>query len=365
MKIPFLNLKKESEELIKQGLMDELEKTIKSGTFLFGQQTEILEIELSNFFKKSVVLVGSGTDAIALSLKTLGIKSNDLVAIPALSAIPTAIAVKMIGAIPIYVDINNGGTLHLHKLKKIIEKYDIKAIIPVHLYGNVALIHEMCDLSLRYNIPVIEDCAQSFGSSTKFNFYTGTLGVAGALSFYPTKNLGCMGDGGAIICSTKNFANSIKELRFYGQEKPGKMGKMIGMNSRMDEIQCTILLKKLQLFKEQANKRITMRYEYDSVIKNTKFNTIQWKDNPIPHLYPIFTKQKEIVKSLLLQHNIETGSHYQFHLEEEVENKPGIGNNSKAKNFADTVISLPFNPYMTDDEIHYLFETLKKISNQI
>lgn len=358
MKVSFSNLKRESEVLIQLGLMDDIQEVIKSGHFLFGPKMTEFEIRLSEMFKRPVVCVGSGTDALILSLMSFGIGNGDNVIIPNFSAIPTAVAVKSVGANPIYVDVDESFTINIEKISDIVSKKEIKAIIPVHLYGNPVEIEKIHLLCIENNILLIEDCAQSFGSSFK-NKLLGTFGMSGALSFYPTKNLGCMGDGGAVVACDDKMADKIKELRFYGQKSSYNMGNFIGINSRMDEIQCTILLKKLSLLQAQRNRRIEMKALYDLTLYPIK--TPVWRSGAVPHLYPIISKNRVKTASQLAEKGIETLIHYPFNLEEAIEKIPGRGFYSKAYEFSKSVLSIPFNPWMTDDEIGYVLSSLKEI----
>ena len=290
MKVPFLNMKKEAEFLLKRGLLDDIGEVISSGHYLFGPKSLELENKLSEITNSYVSLVGSGTDALYLLLKIFGIGPNKKVAIPTISAIPTAVAVKMTGAEIVYIDVLENGTMDYKKLKECGE--ELSAIIVVHIYGNTAYIDNFVSFCNNKNIPLIEDCAQSFGSRIRGKF-TGTFGSAGALSFYPTKNLGCFGDSGGIITKSKNIAEEIKELRFYGQRNKYCMGQKVGMNSRIDEIQSTILLKKLNYIKEVENIKKTMLEKYNNELSGlNNFKTLYWLNGSIPHLYPIFVNNR-------------------------------------------------------------------------
>jgi dTDP-4-amino-4,6-dideoxygalactose transaminase len=360
MKVPFLNLDREANALIELGLMADIEEVVRSGRFLFGPKATELEIRLSEMFDRPVVLVGSGTDALALSLKALGVGPGDAVAIPAISAIPTAVAVKMIVAKPIYIDVDSGFTMNPVRLSDVLGNPSLKAVVPVHLYGNPAQIEKIRAICTKAGLILVEDCAQSFGGRNLTSML-GTLGSAGALSFYPTKNLGAMGDGGAVIACDAALAQAIRELRFYGQETSHKMGRFIGMNSRMDEIQCAVLLKKLQLLPAQFVRRAEMRAMYDSALVESRFWTPAWREGAMPHLYPIVTEDRAKTVAALAEKGVETAVHYPFHLMEAVEGCPGAGELSQAKIYAKRILSLPFNPWMTDDEIEHVLQAVKEV----
>jgi dTDP-4-amino-4,6-dideoxygalactose transaminase len=361
MIVPFLNLDREGAALLELGLMSDIESVIMSGRFLFGPKAEEFESRLSELYERPVVLVGSGTDALALSLKALGVGPGDAVAIPAISAIPTAVAVKMVGANPLYIDVDLGLTMDPLCLEAAVVRHpEMKAVMPVHLYGNPAQIDTIHATCQNNGLVLVEDCAQSFGARTwKHPF--GTLGSAGALSFYPTKNLGCMGDGGAVIACDDALAQALRELRFYGQKNRSEMGRLIGMNSRMDELQCAILLRKLQLLPEQFKRRIEMKVAYDAAVSKTGFTTPTWRPGAVPHLYPILTNDRQATINALADRGVETAIHYPFHLMEAVEGCPGAGALSRAKEHVDRVLSLPFNPWMTDEEVEHVLHSLKEV----
>lgn len=357
MKIPFLNMSKEAEILINNNmLIDDLKNVILSGHYLFGLKAQELENKLSEFLNSNVVLVGSGTDALYLLLRAFEIGPGDKVAIPTISAIPTAIAVKMTGAECLYIEVSEK-TMTMDSIQLIPHLKDVSAVIPVHLYGNVVNdIKHISELCSSKNIPVIEDCAQSFGAK-KGTKHTGTIGTAGTLSFYPTKNLGCFGDGGAVVTENTSLAQEIRELRFYGQKNKYAMGNY-GMNSRMDEIQSTILLKKLNYLKILNKRRIDMLGKYRNGFQKAQintFNTIDWNDGCMPHLYPIFIKDRNKFINYMSDKGIGTAIHYPFTL-------PAIIDKfykkyPLAEKKVKEIVSLPFNPWMSDEEINYVIET--------
>lgn len=358
MQVKFLNMEREAQQLVENGLMQELEQVILSGRYLFGDKSKQLEEKLSEVLNANVVMVGSGTDALYLSLKAFGIGVGDTVAIPTISAIPTAIAVKMTGANIEYVEVNSE-TL-LMDIENLRSKDNISAIIPVHLYGNVFNIYDILTEYSKSNIPIIEDCAQAYGS--KFGLdYVGTLGNIGCFSLYPTKNLGCYGDAGFIATLDITLAEEIRELRFYGQKNSYSMGQKIGMNSRIDEIQSTILLKKLEHMDEMFEKRREMLKTYGGKIG---FG-IKWSSQCMPHLFPIMVPNRSKFRRLMKEKGVDTATHYPFVLPQAIEktNK----RYAISENIANMIVSIPFNPFMTDEEIQYVIgntsECLWKICN--
>ncbi len=358
--VPFLNLDREASVLVGLGLMDDIEEVVRSGRFLFGPKATELEIRLSEMFGRPVVLVGSGTDAIALSLVALGIRAGDHVAVPMLSAMPTAVAVRMVGAVPVYVDVDGGFTMDPEKLRRAMALHPIRAVVPVHLYGNPADIGRIRILCTQGDAILIEDCAQSFGAKS-LTSALGTLGSAGALSFYPTKNLGAMGDGGAVIACDEGMAEAVRELRFYGQDGKRRLSRLGGMNSSMDEIQCAILLRKLGLLGAQFARRLEMKAMYDEALSGTRLWTPGWREGAMPHLYPVSAEDRDATVSALAVRGVETAVHYPFQLMEACERAPGSGELSQAKIYSRHILSLPFNPWMTDDEIAHVLGAVREV----
>jgi UDP-2-acetamido-2-deoxy-ribo-hexuluronate aminotransferase len=354
MKIDFLDMRREAKELISNNIMKNIKKTISSGNFLLGEKTLELENYMSNYFNKFAVTVGSGTDALELCLRALNISTNDKVAIPAFTAIPTAIAVKSIGAKIVYIDINETMTMDCNDLEDKLKTNDIKAIIPVHLFGNVANIKKIKEICK--DIPVIEDCAQSFGSKCCGKL-TGTFGTFGAFSFYPTKNLGTFGDGGLIVTSNKIFADKIKELRFYGQKSKYSMGEQCGINSRIDEIQATVLLKKLETFSEKLETRSRLKEKYISELKN---KSIAWSPEAIPHLFPLFSNERARVMKELKQRGVVSLIHYPFCLSEEIDKIDS--KNLFAKKISESIFSIPFHPWLRKSEVKYLIKQINSLN---
>jgi dTDP-4-amino-4,6-dideoxygalactose transaminase len=307
-------------------------------------------------------LVGNGTDAIYLTLRANGIKSGMNVVVPAISAIPTAAAVKMVGANPVYVDVEKDTCLiDLNELDRTLEDRLIDAVIIVHLYGNVVNSFKAKEICNKHNVPLIEDCAQAFDcfvSKDKERKFVGTIGNAGAFSCYPSKTLNAAGDTGFVVSDNVKVIQKIKELRFYGQVDRYVMGDESGINSRSDEIQCAILLKKLK-FLDELNKRREILFEkYNNNFKNkVKFNCEFAKCNP--HLFPIFVKNRKKFMRLMSDIGIETLVHYPFTLPAVMDNE--IKTYANAEYISNNIVSIPFNVWMSDEEISYVIEKVNDL----
>ena len=249
---------------LKKNILSSIDKALNSGQLFFGKELELFEKKFLNLNKfKYGVAVGSGTDALIIALKTLGIgeDKNDEVITISNSAIPTVSAIKSAGAKAVFIDIGNDFLMNPNNIQKHINK-NTKAILPVHLYGQACDMEKICKIAKRNNLKVIEDCAQAQGAKFK-NKYVGNFGDMGCFSFYPTKILGAYGDGGFISTNSKKLFQRARRIRFYGIEQLVKKNKFVkkyyanehGINSRLDEIQAAILNIKIQHVKKYINKR--------------------------------------------------------------------------------------------------------------
>ncbi len=229
----------------KKTILKGINKVLSSGQVFFGEEINKLEFNLNKFLNsKYGVTVKSGTDALYLALKCADIKVSDEVIVPAFTAIPTITSIVNVGAIPRLVDVNiEDGLIDVSKIERQINS-KTKAIIPVHMYGLSCDMDPILKISKKYNLRVIEDCAQSFGATYK-NKNTGTMGDYGCFSFYPTKVLGTYGDGGFVTTKSLKNITKLRSLRFYGIKPNSKKeiyeSVIDGTNSRMDHIQASIL----------------------------------------------------------------------------------------------------------------------------
>ncbi|MEC7885224.1 MAG: DegT/DnrJ/EryC1/StrS family aminotransferase, partial [Pseudomonadota bacterium] len=253
--IPQFDLKRQY-ELLKKEIDTELRKVLNSGKFILGENVQEIEERISNYLDVNyAVSCNSGTDAIFLALKSINVGNGDEVITTPFTFISTVEAIINIGAKPIFADIDEDSfNIDTRKIEeKISDK--TRAIMPVHLFGNPVNIKEIKEIIQNKDIKIIEDCAQSFGA--KFDGdNVGTVGDIGCFSFYPTKNLGCYGDGGLITTNSKDIYTKLISLRNHGSF--GKYNHdCIGINSRLDEIQAAILKVKMNYINEYNNKRIS------------------------------------------------------------------------------------------------------------
>jgi len=306
--INFWSYKLEYKKLNKK-LLRSIDITLKRGNIFFGK-------ELVNFEKKFLkknnskygVAVGSGTEALIIALKSLNIGYGDEVITVSNTAIPTVSAIVNVGATPRFVDTGNDYLIDCQKIQSLINS-KTKAIIPVHLYGQSCNMDLINKVAKKNKLKVIEDCAQAQGARYK-NKFVGTFGDLGCFSFYPTKILGAYGDGGFITTNNIKLFNKIKRLRFYGIETANKKNKFFnsyyaqenGINSRLDEIQSSILNVKLKYLDKNISKRRKIAKYYIEQLKNTSLS-LPNENSKCKHVYHLFTvyhpKGNFIMKQLI------------------------------------------------------------------
>ena len=373
--IKFWSYKREYEKN-KNFLLKKIDSTLRKGNIFFGNELKTLE---KNFIKENKakygVAVGSGTDALLVSLKTLNLKKGDEVITAANTAIPTISAIMNAGGKPKLVDIGEDYLIDVNKIEKAISK-KTKAIIPVHLYGQMCDMHTILKIAKKRKLIVIEDCAQSQGAKFK-NSYSGTLGKFGCFSFYPTKILGAYGDGGFITTNDFNLYKKIKRIRFYGIEtvenskfKNKYYSNENGLNSRLDEIQSSILNFKLKKTKYYIKRRrqiakIYMRELSDTPLKLPKENLNCFH---VYHLFTVYHAKSNLIKKKLKSFNVETRTIYPYPIQKMkayskyITNKKDLSNSEKkSKN----IFCLPLYPELTNKEVKKICVILKKIVNKI
>ena len=373
--IKFWSYNREYKKL-KKIILKKIDKSINKGNIFFGEELGKFE---KNFIKKYKakygIAVGSGTDALLISLKTLNLKSGDEVITAANTAIPTISAIVNAGGTPRLVDIGDDYLIDVKKIKKVINKRT-KAIVPVHLYGQMCNMDKIQSIAKKNKITIIEDCAQSQGAKYK-NKYSGTIGKFGCFSFYPTKILGAYGDGGFILTNDFNAYKKIKRIRFYGIETVQKTkfkdkyyANENGLNSRLDEIQAAILNLKLNKVENFIYKRRKIANIY---LKKLPFiKTILPTENSnckhVYHLFTVYHPKASIIKKKLLKLKIQTRSIYPYPIHKMkayskiIKNKKDLKNSEKKSK---GVFCLPLYPELKLNEINKIILSLKRIIQEI
>jgi len=314
--IPFLDFNKQYNSIHNE-VNEAIQRVLTSQFFILGPETEAFEKELAEYLGvKYVVSVNSGTDALIFALRILDIGPGDEVITPANSFIATALAITEVGATPIFVDIDpETYELNVNQLEEKITK-KTKALIPVHLYGLVANMDKISKLAQTHKLFIVEDACQAIGSSYK-NKKAGTWGDIGTFSFYPGKNLGAYGDGGAMCTNDTNLYEKMKMIRNYGQ-KTKYHHVSIGVNSRLDEIQAAILRVKLKYLDSWNRERNKIAEDYKIALKGVKMQTIPEGYYSNYHLFVIEHDNRDEIRKNLEILGIQTLIHYPIpiHLQE-------------------------------------------------
>ena len=348
------------------------DQTLKSGQIFFGPNLKNFEYEfLKKYKSKYGVAVGSGTDALLISLMSINIKNGDEVITASNTAIPTISAIVNSGARPVLVDIKEDYLIDTDKIEKKITK-KTKAIIPVHLYGKSCDMDKIIKISNKYKLSIIEDCAQSQGA--KFNNkFVGTFGSLGCFSFYPTKILGGYGDGGFILTNNFKLYSNIKKIRFYGINTIDKKNNFYnkyyaninGLNSRLDEINSKILNFKLSKIDKFILKRRNIAKIYDNELKNTglKLPIINNNKFDVYHLYTVFHKKRDLIIKKLLKEKIQSRIIYPF----PIHKMKAYSNFFKNEKYdiseinSKGIFSLPLYPELNIKDVKIICRKLKKI----
>jgi len=369
MHIPFLDLKRLNEPYKKE-ILNAIEKVIEKGWYILGEELELFENEFAKYCGvRYAIGVGSGLDALTLILlgyKELGLlKDNDEVILPANTFIATALAVRRANLKVVLADID-AKTYNIDPEdieKKITER--TKAIIPVHLYGQLASMNEIIDIAKRFNLLVIEDACQAHGAIYDNEKKAGSLCHAAAFSFYPSKNLGAVGDGGIITTNDKNLAEVIKALRNYGSKKK-YYHDYIGLNSRLDEIQAAVLRIKLKYLNQEIEKRRKIAKFFLENINNPKIKLpLPKKINPLKykqhvwHLFVVRCKERNKLKKYLEDHGIYTQIHYPIPIHKQKAFKELNKNRLPVtEQVAEEILSLPIAGYLNKLEIKYIVDVI-------
>jgi len=367
MKIPALDLKKQIASI--RGELDlAIKEVIDHTSFILGEHVEKFEKRVCEYCNvKYAIGVSNGTDALSLSLLVLGIKKGDGVICPALTYYATAGAVAAIGAVPVFADINKDTyNISVESVEKILSKKSkvkIKAIIPVHLYGQCADMDGVLKLARKFKLKVIEDAAQSFGAEYKGK-KSGTLGDCGAVSFYPGKNLGAFGDAGAILTNNKVLAEKLKILRNQGN-KNNYIHLVLGRNNRLDSIQAVVLDVKLKYLDAWNKKRQEIAEYYNKHLSGLGLKT------PVmvtysTHIYHQYVLRSPLSNKGLLEHlrlnSIDSRVFYPIplHLQKCFKylgyEKGDFPESEKA---ARQILTLPIDPELKQEELDYIIQQVR------
>lgn len=360
--VPFLDLQA-SYRMLKPELDDAVARVLASGWYLLGTELEAFETEFAAFVKaKHCVGLGSGLDALQLSLKALGIGPGDEVIVPSHTYIATWLAVSYVGATPVPVEPDpRTYNLDPQRLESALSRRT-RAIIPVHLYGQAADMDPILAFAAEHGLQVIEDAAQAHGARYK-GMRIGSLGDATAWSFYPGKNLGAFGDGGAVTTDDDSLAEALRRLRNYGS-KVKYVNDVRGVNSRLDELQAAVLRVKLRYLDAWNARRRDIAAHYQNSLKGSDLElpfVPRWAE-PVWHLFVVRSLKRDAWQRIMLEGGVSTLIHYPIppHLQAAYSDmaRPK-GSFPIAERLHDQVLSLPLGPHLTDEQVETVVSSLR------
>lgn len=346
---------------IKDQIDQNIQKVLAHGKYILGPEVAELEEKLAAYCgAKYCISVANGTDALQIAQMALGVGHGDEVIVPGFSYIATAETPAVLGAKPVYVDIDpRTYNLNPEKLEAAITPRT-KAIIPVSLYGQCADFDTINAIAEKHGIPVIEDGAQSFGASYKGR-KSCSLTTIGCTSFFPSKPLGCYGDGGAIFTNDDELATILRQISRHGQDRRYHHLR-VGVNSRLDTLQAAILLPKLELLEEEIQLRSQAASRYTQMLNEAGINTtpiLEQHNVSAWAQYTIRIDDREMVQAKLKEAGIPTAVHYPIPLNKQPAVADEAADLPVGDDMARKVMSLPMHPYMVRDELERIVGTLK------
>ena len=364
--IPFLDLKNINKKYFKE-LNDANSKVLNSGFYIMGKELERFELDFGSYVgSKYCIGVGSGLDALELSLlawKIMGkIDDKDEVIVPSNTYVASVLAITNVGLRAVLVEpYPDTMNINVEKIEDAITS-KTKAILNVHLYGQLSSVNEIANIAQKNNLLVLEDCAQAHGACLD-GFSAGNFGDCGAFSFYPGKNLGALGDGGAVTTNCQDSFEIIKMLRNYGSKEKYK-NFYLGRNSRLDELQAAFLNVKLKGLDDENNKRRQIARKYLNEINNEKIikPLCKVEESHVWHLFVLKVEGREEFIDYLNRKGIGHLIHYpiipQEQLAYEKSNKIIADKSNVSKNLAEKIISIPIYPTLEKVDQDYIIETL-------
>ena len=339
-----------------------VQKVLDSGWYILGEATRNFEHNFANYIGvKHAVGVNSGTDAIVLALRALNIGPGDEVITVSLTAVATVAAIELVGATPVLCDIDpDTRCMAASKVEGLITE-KTKAIMPVHLYGHPADLPTLQTIAKRHHLFLIEDCAQAHGARIGDKMI-GSFGDLACFSFYPTKNLGAIGDGGAVLTDNDDLADRLRWLREYGWKKR-YISDFPGMNTRLDEMQAAILDTKLPFLEAETQKRIQIASRYNSQLNGLGLilPTVKPQCQHVYHLYVIETAQRDELQTYLKSHGIASAIHYPQAVHQQPAYLGRLGGFENLKTTEDIVpkiLSLPMYPELKLTDQNFIIEKL-------
>lgn len=364
--IEFLNLQKVNARF-EAGFQEVFLKFLQDGQYILGEGLKRFETEFASYCGTDYCAgVGNGLDALTLILKGyqhLGrLKPGDAVLVPANTFLASILAIKNAGLVPVLMDVNEGTFNTTLEDVKAAYTHKVKAVMVVHLYGQLADIEEIMKFASAQGLLVIEDAAQAHGASMATGKKAGSFGHAAAFSFYPTKNLGALGDGGAVVTNDGVLFEIVSKLRNYGS-KTKYVSEMPGCNSRLDELQAMFLSIKLKKLDEDNEQRRNIAKLYQNLISNKKIMLPVcnvWESH-VYHLYVVKCEKRDAFRQYLFDKGIQTAVHYPFAVHQQqafINLQTNIL--PKTGQLHQQIVSLPMSPVLTEAEIYQISEAINK-----
>ena len=359
--IPFGDLRLEY-AAIRNEVDSAVARVLGSGWFILGRELTSFEEEFARFCgARHAVGVGNGTDALRIALGVVGVGPGDEVVTVSFTAVPTVTAISMLGATPTFADVDpRTATMSPESLEEALSPRT-RAIVPVHLYGNPCRMSAILEVAARSGVAVVEDAAQAHGATYEGK-KVGTLGVVGCFSFYPSKNLGAYGDAGAVVTDDDGIAEAAAMVRNYGQRNRYLHVRQ-GVNSRLDELQAAILRAKLGYLERWNRRRAEIAEYYDEALADSPLVVpVERSEGSACHLYVVMCQARERLRTFLAERQIGSQVHYPV----PVHLQPAYsylghsrGSFPVAESLADSVLSVPLHPFLTDAQVERIGEALR------
>jgi dTDP-4-amino-4,6-dideoxygalactose transaminase len=345
-------------------------RALASGRYILGDEVAAFEREFAAYVgARDVVGVASGTDALVLALRAVGVVPGDTVATVSHTAVATVAAIELAGARPLLLDVGpRDFTLDVEEFARLLSAgTQIRAVVPVHLYGQAARLDELLPLARRHGVAVIEDCAQAHGA-TLSGKRLGSLGDAGCFSFYPTKNLGALGDGGAVVASDERLSRRLRELREYGWRER-YISAIPGQNSRLDEVQAALLRVKLARLDGDNQRRQAIATRYDAALAASSL-TVPYRRpgaSHVFHQYVVQTERRDSIRQALTAAAVGTAVHYPVpvHRQPAYAGRVALGPSGlrHSETLASRILSLPMFPQLPATAVERTIAELRRAAN--
>jgi dTDP-4-amino-4,6-dideoxygalactose transaminase len=351
----------------KEEIDEVVDRVLNRGRYILGEETSNFEKEFSHYIGVQFSIgVGSGTEALHLALAACHVSRGDEVITVSHTAVATISAIELVGAYPVFADIEpDYYTMNPYVFEELITPRT-KAVIPVHIYGQPASLEPILEIAKRHNLYVIEDCAQAHGAMYKGE-HVGSWGDIGCFSFYPTKNLGAIGDGGIVATDNEVLANQVKLLREYGWKERFK-SDIPGWNSRLDEIQAAILRIKLKYLDKDNETRTQLAVKYSEEFKHCRMILPKLRPDSthVYHQFVIRYSQRDTLQKFLEEQGIRAQIHYPIpiHQQRAYRNRLKIRTDlTVTERITEEILSLPIYPELTEGETNKIITAVKDFFN--